>query len=56
MSHLKDRVGIVTGGGSGIGLAIAAALVSEGMAVVIAARDKKKLQWAAEQLGSGGGK
>lgn len=56
MSHLKDQVGIVTGGGSGIGLAIAAALVSEGMAVVIAARDKKKLQWAATQLGSGGGK
>ncbi|MGH7273535.1 MAG: SDR family NAD(P)-dependent oxidoreductase, partial [Nitrospiria bacterium] len=56
MSHLKDQVAIVTGGSSGIGLAIAAALVAEGMAVVIAARDKKKLQRAAKQLGSGGEK
>ena len=34
MSHLKDQVGVVTGGSSGLGPAIAAALVAEGMAMV----------------------
>lgn len=51
MSHLKDQAAIVTGGGSGIGLAIARALVSEGMAVAIAGRDEKKLTQAADRIG-----
>jgi len=50
MSRLKDQVAIVTGGSSGIGLAIARALVQEGMRVTIAARDKKLLEQAHSQL------
>lgn len=53
MGKLKDQVAIVTGGSSGIGLAIARAFVQEGMRVTIAARDKRRLEDAASQLKSG---
>jgi NAD(P)-dependent dehydrogenase (short-subunit alcohol dehydrogenase family) len=56
MSHLKGSVAIITGGSSGIGLAIASSLVAEGMAVVIAGRDRKKLERAKSQLEKDGGK
>ena len=52
MSHLKDQVAIVTGGSSGIGLAIARAFVEEGMRVTIAAREKRRLEQAVSQLKS----
>jgi 3-hydroxybutyrate dehydrogenase len=52
MSHLRDQVAIVTGGGSGIGLAISGSLVAEGMRVIIAGRDPKKLDEAAARLAS----
>ena len=39
---LKDKVAIVTGGGSGIGKAIAKAFVGEGAKVVVADMDAKK--------------
>jgi 3-oxoacyl-[acyl-carrier protein] reductase len=48
---LRGQVAIITGGGSGIGLAIAAAVMAEGMAVTLAGRDRKKLERAAAQLG-----
>ncbi len=52
--ELKDRVSIVTGGTRGIGLAIARALIREGSAVVIAARDAGQGRQAEQRLGTGG--
>ena len=45
---LTNKVALVTGGSSGIGLAIAKALAKEGCRVAIAARDTEKLRQAAE--------
>ena len=55
MSHLKNRVAVVTGGSSGIGFAIASSLVAEGVRVAICARDEKTLRQAARSLERGGG-
>ena len=52
MSSLKDQVAIVTGGSSGIGLAICREFLAEGMYVVIAARDQNKLSKALKELKS----
>jgi citronellol/citronellal dehydrogenase len=52
---LRDQVAIVTGGGSGIGLATAHELVRLGARVAICGRTFAKLDAAAEQLRQAGG-
>jgi len=53
---LKDKVAIVTGGGQGIGKAIALALAAEGAAVVVAARNLANLEQTVAEIASKGGK
>jgi len=47
----KNKVAIVTGGGSGIGLAIAEKFVTNNITTIIVGRDEQKLNAAKEQLG-----
>lgn len=49
---LDERVFIVSGGSSGIGLAVATELVAEGARVVLAARDPDRLKSAVQELGA----
>ncbi|HZE79360.1 MAG TPA: SDR family NAD(P)-dependent oxidoreductase [Candidatus Polarisedimenticolia bacterium] len=46
----QDKVAAITGGGSGIGLAISRIFAASGYSVVITGRDAKRLQKAAEEL------
>lgn len=50
--RLKDKIAIITGGGSGIGLSTAHAFCKEGAKVVLFGRRKDKLEKAAEEIGS----
>lgn len=50
MTALTDKIAVVTGAGSGIGEAIATLLHEEGVKVILAGRNKDKLQNVANQL------
>ncbi|MGP0090171.1 MAG: SDR family oxidoreductase [Xanthobacteraceae bacterium] len=51
--RLVDKVAVITGGNSGIGLATAQDLVANGAKVVIFGRDRRTLDQAASSLGGG---
>lgn len=54
MSRLMGRVGLVTGGSAGIGLATALAFAREGARLMICGRDRDQGRAAAEQVRSSG--
>jgi NAD(P)-dependent dehydrogenase (short-subunit alcohol dehydrogenase family) len=55
MQELDGKVAVVTGGASGIGLALARAFLVDGMKVVIADVETNALDRAVDELGAGGG-
>jgi NAD(P)-dependent dehydrogenase (short-subunit alcohol dehydrogenase family) len=52
---VEDRIAVVTGGGSGIGLAIAKKFSGKGLRVILVGRDESKLKLAAQELGPSAG-
>jgi 3-oxoacyl-[acyl-carrier protein] reductase len=50
MKSLKDHVALVTGGSSGIGLAVVKTLLDQGMKVSFCGRDEKKLNKAEKEV------
>jgi len=53
MSTADKKIAIVTGGGSGLGFAIAEKFVTNGIVTIIVGRDKEKLATAQQKLGEG---
>ncbi len=51
MTNLRDKAGFITGGGTGIGLACARAIVAAGGMVALAARRVDVIEAAAAELG-----
>ncbi|RYY24353.1 MAG: SDR family oxidoreductase [Chitinophagaceae bacterium] len=51
MTATNRKIALVTGGGSGLGFAIAKKFVDKGIRTIIAGRNKEKLESAREQLG-----
>jgi NADP-dependent 3-hydroxy acid dehydrogenase YdfG len=46
-----DKIAIITGGGSGLGMAIAKAFTQNNIVTIIVGRDEEKLKAASQQLG-----
>lgn len=53
--RLKDKIAIITGGGRGIGRAIALGFAEQGAKVVVAARTQEEIEASAEQVRKTGG-
>lgn len=53
-SSLADRTAVITGGGRGIGAAIAEALTERGVRVVVSARSEEQIEATAERLSGNG--
>lgn len=53
--RLKNKVALITGGGSGIGAAIAKAFAREGAQVVICGRREEQLKQVTQEIDSSGG-
>jgi len=53
MSKLNNKIAVITGGTTGIGLATAQRFVSEGATVIVTGRNAETLASAREQLGDG---
>ena len=51
---MERRVALVTGGAQGIGMAVAARLLADGMAVAIVDSDREAGAEAEKELGAGG--
>lgn len=49
--NIKDKIAVVTGGDSGIGIATAKLLLTEGVKVALIDKTDEKLKQAAEEVG-----
>ncbi|MGV9326434.1 SDR family NAD(P)-dependent oxidoreductase [Streptosporangium sandarakinum] len=52
MNRLKDKVALITGGTTGMGLATARRLIDEGARVIITGRSEDRVRVAADELGA----